>query len=85
MCSSASFPPRRGTSISRGPHAGMRATFFVSLWKREKCANQFPRDSKERKVVKRPKGGPGERGEVKANSRVVLEPSCTCAIPIRSV
>ena len=59
---------RRGIfALRRRPHAGpgMHVTFFVSLWKREKCANHVPRGSKERKVVKRPKGkmGVGSEGE----------------------
>lgn len=60
-------------------HAGLRmhVTFFVSLWKREKCANQFLSGSKERKVAKRRRenrGGGGERheGEFSCDSRVKL-------------
>jgi len=43
------FTSRNYFALRRKPHAGpgMHATFFVSLWKREKCANQFLMVAKE--------------------------------------
>jgi len=62
----------------------MHATFFVSLWKCEKCANQFLVIARRERLWKdRWDGGRGWGRKVKANSRVVLESSCTCVIPIR--
>lgn len=66
-------------SNKRRPHAGLRmhVTFFVSLWKREKCANQSLSGGEERKVAKRRRenrggGGEGHEGEFSCDSRVKL-------------
>lgn len=60
---------------------GIHATFFISLWKREKCANQFLVVARRERLWKDRRERRG--WEVKANSRVALESSCTCVIPIR--
>lgn len=75
-------------SNKRRPHAGLRmhVTFFVSLWKREKCANQFlvvARRERLRKDEGRIEAG--EARDTKVNSRAIRESSCTCVILIRCV
>lgn len=73
--------PHRGTSIllyNCRPHAGPRmyATFFVSLWKREKCANKFlvvARRERLRKGGGRIEAGKTrDEGEFSCGSRVKL-------------
>lgn len=64
---------------------GMHATFFVSLWKREKCANRFLEFSPY--VVpkwrqRREKGGGGGEREREARWILSYESDRTCTIPI---
>lgn len=79
VCPSVSFFMRYRTSIllydvDHTPVQECNATFFISLWKREKCANQFLVVARRERLWKELKGetGVGSEGEFSRGSRVKL-------------
>lgn len=61
----------------------MHGTFFVSLWKREKCANRFLAfHGPSRRTEKGERPGDERDREGEGSSRTVCQSDRTCTIPI---